>query len=186
MTKNKIGKLPVLDKNNTLVGIVTKKDLISAGPSAATSLDMYEISYLLSKLTVGEIMVKEVLTVQADEVVEEAARIMADNGIGCLPVMKGNMLVGIITESDLFHAFVDMFGAREPGVRATFLMDEKPGTLAGLTQKFGALNANIVALVTYPGDNLSNRRCTLKADGITKEQMKDALLQSGVVLEDVR
>jgi acetoin utilization protein AcuB len=186
MTKNKIGKLPVLNQNNVLVGLVTKKDLLSAGPSAATSLDMYEISYLLSKLTVGEIMVKKVITVQADEVVEEAARIMADNGIGCLPVLKAGVLVGIITESDLFRAFVDMFGAREPGVRATFLVEEKPGVLAGITQKFGALDVNIVALVTCPGDNMSNRRCTIKADGITKEQMKDALLQSGVLIEDVR
>jgi acetoin utilization protein AcuB len=186
MTKNKIGKLPVLDQNNTLVGIVTKKDLISAGPSAATSLDMYEISYLLSRLTVGEIMVKKVITVQADEVVEEAARIMADSGIGCLPVMKGDMLVGIITESDLFHAFVDMFGAREPGVRATFLVEEKPGVLAGVAQKFGDLNANIVALVTCPGDNMSNRRCTIKVDGVTMGQMSSVLKQSNVVIEDIR
>jgi acetoin utilization protein AcuB len=168
------------------VGIVTKKDLLSAGPSAATSLDMYEISYLLSKLTVREIMVKDVVTVQADEVAEEAARIMADNGIGCLPVLKGDTLVGIITESDLFRAFVDMFGAREPGVRATFLVEEKPGVLAGITQKFASMNANIVALVTCPGDNLSNRRCTIKVDGISKGQMTSVLTQSGMAIEDIR
>ena len=79
MTREKIGKLPVLDKNNRLVGIVTKKDLVKAGPSAATTLDMYEISYLLTKLKVETVMEKNVITVQQTEVVEEAARIMADS-----------------------------------------------------------------------------------------------------------
>ena len=98
MTKEKVGKLPVLDKNDNLVGIITKKDLVKAGPSAATTLDMYEISYLLSKMKVEKVMEKNVVTVRETEVVEEAARIMADKGITCLPVMKDNLLVGIITE----------------------------------------------------------------------------------------
>ena len=91
MLKEKIGKLPVLDKNNRLIGLVTKKDLVKAGPSGATTLDMYEISYLLSKLKVEKIMEKNVFTVQQTEVVEEAARIMADEAISCLPVMKGDL-----------------------------------------------------------------------------------------------
>ena len=98
MTREKIGKLPVLDKNNRLVGIVTKKDLVKAGPSAATSLDMYEISYLLSKLKVETVMERNVLTVQQTEVVEEAARIMADSQVGCLPVICS---VPAMTESVL-------------------------------------------------------------------------------------
>ena len=109
MVKENIGKLPVLDKDDRLVGLVTKKDLEHAEPSEATTLDMYEISYLLSKLKVEKIMIKNVITVQENEVIEEAARIMADNDIGCLPVMRNSLMVGIITESDLFEAFVDMF-----------------------------------------------------------------------------
>ena len=94
MMKEKVGKLPVLNKANRLVGILTKKDLVNAGPSAATTLDMYEISYLLSKLKVEKVMSTDVTTVQQSEVVEEAARIMADKDIGCLPVMKDDLLVG--------------------------------------------------------------------------------------------
>ena len=116
MDKEKVGRLPVLDKSNKLVGIVTKKDLLKAGPSAATSLDMYEISYLLSKLKVKEIMEKKVITVDENELVEEAARIMADNDISCLPVIRtlgdGSLLVGIITGTDLLHVFMNAFGAR--------------------------------------------------------------------------
>ncbi|MCL2479411.1 MAG: CBS domain-containing protein, partial [Treponema sp.] len=107
MDREKIGHLPVLDKNNSLIGLVTREDLIKAGPSAATSLDMYEISYLLSRITVKDVMEKNVTTVQENEVVEEAARIMADRRIGCLPVMRGKLLVGIITDSDLFRVFVN-------------------------------------------------------------------------------
>ena len=126
MDREKIGHLPVLNKNNQLKGLITKVDLVKAGPSPATSLDMYEISYLLSKLNVEKVMIKDVITVQEDEVIEEAARIMADNGIGCLPVMRGALLVGIVTDSDIFHFFVNAFGARHQGIRITINFKEKP------------------------------------------------------------
>ena len=97
MKKNNIKKLPVLDKSGALVGIITENDLQKAAPSQATTLDMYELTYLLSKLTVEKTMTKDVKTVSFDETVEEAARIMSDGDFGCLPVMKDNLLVGIIT-----------------------------------------------------------------------------------------
>lgn len=186
MTREKIGKLPVLDKNNRLVGIITKKDLVKAGPSAATTLDMYEISYLLSKLKVEKIMERNVLTVQQTEVVEEAARIMADSDVGCLPVLKGDLLVGIITETDLFRAFIDMFGARHEGIRATFQLEEKPGMLAALAQAIAAQNGNIVSLVTFDGDDMTKRRCTCKVFGVEKQQMEDIFVSLKVQVEDLR
>ena len=93
MTKNNFSKLPVLDKSQRLVGIITKNDIQKASPSDATTLDMFELGYVLSKLTVGKFMTKKVLTVQETEVVEEAARIMVDNNIGCIPVMDDDVLV---------------------------------------------------------------------------------------------
>ena len=186
MTKEAVGKLPVLDKNDKLVGIITKKDLMKATPSSATTLDMYEISYLLSKLKVEKIMEKNVITVEEDEVVEEAARIMADKGVGCLPVMKGTLLVGIITESDLFHVFVDMFGARHMGVRITIVLDEKPGQLVKMSSAIANQGGNIVSLVTFEGDDLSKRRCTCKITGLTMEQVTEAVKTAGAQLEDIR
>jgi acetoin utilization protein AcuB len=171
MDREKIGRLPVLDKKNKLVGIVTKKDMIKAGPSAATSLDMYEISYLLSKLTIEKIMERKVITVDENEVVEEAARIMADHDISCLPVMRGNpesLLVGIITGTDLLHVFINAFGARHPGVRITFNMGERPGQLARLAGAIAEKGGNIVAFVSSEGDDLSHRRGTLKIAGISR------------------
>ena len=186
MTREKIGKLPVLDKNNRLVGIVTKKDLVKAGPSAATSLDMYEISYLLSKLKVETVMERNVLTVQQTEVVEEAARIMADSQVGCLPVMKGDLLVGIITETDLFRTFVDMFGARHDGIRGTFQVEEKPGMIAQVSKAIADANGNIVSLVTFDGDDLSQRRCTVKVTGMERSTFEEILRNSTLEIEDIR
>ncbi len=110
MRKEKIRRLPVLDKHGKLVGIVTELDLLRASPSPATTLSMYEIPYLLSKVKMRDIMTREVITVTEDTPIEEAARIMADNKIGGLPVMRDDKLVGIITETDIFKLMLELFG----------------------------------------------------------------------------
>ncbi|GHV78297.1 hypothetical protein AGMMS49944_00880 [Spirochaetia bacterium] len=187
MDKEQVGHLPVLDKNNKLVGIITKKDMLKAGPSAATSLDMYEISYLLSKLKVEKIMVKTVHTVTENDVVEEAARIMADETIGCLPVMKGDLLVGIITKTDLFHVFVKAFGARRPGVRITINVADKPGQLEKLTHAIAVKGGNIVTLVSSDGDDPDHRRITLKIAGMSRSDIEESIrVITDAELEDIR
>ena len=187
MDKEKVGHLPVLDKNNNIVGLVTRKDILKAAPSAATSLDMYEISYLLSKMTVKDVMEKAVVTVGENEVVEEAARIMADNSIGCLPVMRGKLLVGIITDSDLFHVFLNAFGARHPGVRITCSIKDKPGQVARITQAIAEKGGNLVAFVTSEGDDLSQRRATIKVTGINRTDAETIIRGLyDVQLEDIR
>jgi len=97
MRESKVRRLPVLDKHNKLVGIVLEKDLLYAEPSPATSLSVYEVNYLVSKIKIEDLMTREVITVTEDCPLEEAARIMVDNGIGGLPVMRGDLLVGMIT-----------------------------------------------------------------------------------------
>jgi acetoin utilization protein AcuB len=187
MDREKVGHLPVLDYNSALAGIVTKEDLFKASPSEATTLDMYEISYLLSKMKVQEIMVKKVITVDENEVVEEAARIMADKSIGCLPVMRGSLLVGIITDTDLFHVFVNAFGARHAGVRTTISMGEHPGELAQISGAIAEKGGNIVSCVTTEGDDVAHRRGTIKVEGLSKSEM-EAIMKSipDVVVEDIR
>ncbi|MBQ6781364.1 MAG: CBS domain-containing protein [Treponema sp.] len=186
MTKENVNKLPVLDRDNRLVGIVTKNDLSKAAPSQATTLDMYELSYLLSKLKVEKVMVKNVITVNQNEVIEEAARIMADKNVGCLLVMNGDLLVGIITESDLFHAFIEMFGARHRGVRFMADMAEKPGELAKISQSIAELGGNIVSIVTSEGKDVSKRRITCKVTHVTLEQVRSMLENMDIEPFDIR
>ena len=187
MDKAQIGHLPVMSKNNELVGLMTRKDLVKATPTMATSLDMYEISYLLSKITAKDVMEKKVLTVDENEVVEEAARIMADNAIGCLPVTRGELIVGIITDTDLFHVFLNAFGARHPGLRITLNIQEKPGQLARLAQVIAEKGGNVVAFVTSEWEDLSRRRATIKVAGISREDAEKILKNfDDMEVEDIR
>ena len=93
MTTKKINKLPVLNSSKKLVGIITKNDIAKVSPSEATTLDMYEISSLLAKLTCGKFMTKKVITIEETDIIEDAAKIMADKGIGCLPVVKDDVVI---------------------------------------------------------------------------------------------
>ena len=133
MKKEKIHRLPVTDKHGRLEGIVTEKDILYASPSPATSLDVWEISNLMNKLEVHSVMTKDVISITTQTPIEDAARIMSDNNIGGLPILEDDILVGIITESDIFKVFIELFGAREKGLRVTILMPEKHGELAAVS-----------------------------------------------------
>jgi acetoin utilization protein AcuB len=176
MRREKVRRLPVVSRPyGKLVGIVAEEDLLYASPSPATSLSVWEINYLLAKLQVREVMTKEVITVTEDETLENAARIMVDNKIGGLPVMRGDTLVGIITETDLFKIFIELFGAREKGVRMTVLVPAVKGELAKLTTAIAERGGNIIALGTFLGDDPSNAVCTLKVDDMSAAEVEAAL-----------
>lgn len=186
MRTEHIRRLPVLNQKGNLVGIISETDILEASPSDATSLSIWELNYLLYQEKIGNIMTTDVITVQATTPIEEAARIMADNKIGGLPVMQQEMLVGIITETDLFKIFLELFGAREFGVRITAIIPNVPGELALLTQTIYEAGGDIIALGTCLGDIPSNRELTLKVSGIDAETLQ-ALIQPYVIqIVDVR
>lgn len=186
MKKEKIGRLPVLDKDNKLVGIVTERDLINASPSVATTLDMYEMSYLLSKLKVEKVMQKKVITIDENVVVEEAARIMVDNSISALPVMRGDALVGIVSDGDLYKIFINLFGARQEGVRLTMYLPDKPGELQKVAQAVAEKEGNVISLVICEGCDVTNKMCILKVGNITKESLLDAVKPFAIEIVDIR
>jgi len=175
-------RLPVLE-NGRLVGIVTDKDLKDAMPSKATTLSVWELNYLLSKLTVSEVMAKPVITVQAEEPLEEAALLMEEYKVGGLPVLDGNKLAGIITITDVLRAFIEVMGMKEGGVRITFDVPDRPGALAHAAQAVPP--ANIVSVATA-GKHGGLRRIVMRVTGEEAEKVPERLEAAGERVIDVR
>ena len=146
MREKKVRRLPVLDSHKRLVGIVSDKDLLHAEPSPATTLAVWEIPELLGKLKVEKVMTRDVITIGEETPLEEAARIMADKKIGGLPVMQGGNLVGIITETDLFKALLELLGGRRPGVRVAVAVPAVKGELSKITTAIFGAGGNIVGI----------------------------------------
>jgi acetoin utilization protein AcuB len=141
---------------------------------------------LISKIQVRELMTRQVVTVEEDCPLEEAARIMADSNISGLPVMRDGQLVGMITESDLFKIFLELLGARVWGLRVTIKVEEGRGVLARLTQSLADHGAHIVALGTFWGDDPTNREIAFKVQHIDKETMTQVVQEIGAELLDMR
>jgi len=186
MRESKVRRLPVVDKKGKLVGIVAEKDLLYVSPSPATSLSIYELHYLIAKIKVQDVMCKDVITVTEYTPLEEAARVMADNKIGSLPVMRDDKLVGIITETDLFCIFLELLGAREKGVRLTMLVPEQAGTLATITHEIAEMGGNIVSLGTFLGDDPTSRLITVKVSEIGRDKLVSAMEALGMEIVDAR
>ncbi len=186
MRKKHIRRLPVMDKKDRLAGIVSEKDLLYASPSPATSLSVYEIGYLLSKLKVKEVMNHDLITITSDAPIEEAARIMVDNKIGGLPVLEEGEIVGIITETDIFKTMLEMLGARELGVRLTVEAPDKPGVLGLITSKIAELGGDIVALGTFRGDDRTHSIITIKVSGVDQTSLTQAMEGVSAQVVDIR
>jgi acetoin utilization protein AcuB len=172
--KEHIRRAPVI-KDGKLLGIVSERDLLNASPSSVTTLSVWEINYLLSKVTVKQVMTKKVKTVDADTPIEEAARIMADSKIGGLPVVRDSKVVGMITETDLFKIFLELMGAREKATRVTVLIDDKPGQLAKVTKAISDAGGNFISFGQFSGPDMGSRVVTFKVGGLKKEAINKAL-----------
>jgi acetoin utilization protein AcuB len=186
MRENRVRHLPVVKDKDTLVGLVTQTDLMQASPSPATSLSVWEVNFLLAKMQVRDAMTTQVTVVEEECPLEEAALVMAEHKFGCLPVVHGRRLVGIITETDLFNVFTEQLGARSTGVRLTLQIDDVKGALAELTGRITELGGNIVRLTTLPGKERGRAIVTVKVEGASQESLIEELSGSGAQVLDAR
>jgi acetoin utilization protein AcuB len=147
--EHRIRHLPILD-DGRLVGVVTDRDLRLAMPPMWAD-EQGELAEALHTKRVGELMITDIVTIQPDTPVEEAARLLYTHRIGCLPIMEDDRLVGILTETDLLRAFADLFAARTPSVRFEVQMPNRPGELARVVRLIGIeKRINIAGMVVPP------------------------------------
>lgn len=153
MKARRIRRFPVV-KGRRLVGIVTWTDLMRASPSPATSLTVWEIPYLLMKAPVSEVMSRTVITVSPTATIEEAAVLMRRHKFGGMPVVEEGAVVGVVTESDIFDAFIDLMGLRRGGARLTIELDSRVDALDEVVRTIRECDIRIHSLAAYPVDGL--------------------------------
>ncbi len=180
LRENKIRRLPVVDKGN-LVGIMTDRDLREVSPSPATSLSIFEINYLLSKMTIDKVIKKQkLITIGPDAYVEEAALLMRQYGIGALPVIEDGKLVGIITESNIFDAFIEIMGLHEPGTRLNLGVEDKPGELAKIVDTIFKHGGDVSHLAVFGNGTLVIQLRNEEAGPIVEDLVKQGLTVKSV------
>ncbi|MBN1231254.1 MAG: CBS domain-containing protein [Anaerolineales bacterium] len=174
MRQKKIRRLPVVNEENELIGIITERDILQASPSEATTLDVWELTTLMSKMTVKRIMKTEVVAIEKNYPIESAAVIMADNQISTLPVVEDNKVIGLITETDIFKVFIDFFGAREKNLRLTARLSSKIGSLTKLIQAINDADGYITALGAFVEDDETGD-VTVRVSKITKDKLVEVV-----------
>jgi acetoin utilization protein AcuB len=175
----------VLDEDGKLVGIVTEKSLVYASPTSSTTLSVFEVDYILSRTKIGQVIHGEVITVGPDLPIEEAARVMIDSRIGCLPVMDDGKLIGIISDTDIFRVFVEGLGGGHPSVRITVLIPEEVGSLAHVTSRVAALGGNIYSLGIFWDEQRKDRVTAFRLEGVDRETVLQALAAEGIQVVNV-
>lgn len=174
-----IRHLPVVDKKGKLIGIVTQKDLLHASPSSATTLTVFEMNYLLANLQIREVMTSPAISVPEDMPIEEAARIMVEKDIGCLPVLRGDALVGVITDADIFKAFVEILGRGAAELRITLRVGDVPGELARLSAVIAGVGGNICSSASFESSDSEHVYFTIRLKGVSREILLKALADAG-------
>ncbi len=187
MQEHGIRHLPILDEKDRLVGVITQRSLMQAVPSDVSQFGPFVLNYILAKIKVRSVMVKNVITIDENTAIEEAARIMADKRIGCLPVMRQDELVGIISDNDLFNIMVGLLGARRPGLRVTVLQPDRAGELARLTQAIAQKGGYLSVCVAYPTADPGTWASVVKVTNVPQDDLVETIGQvPDARVQDVR
>ena len=150
MKDNVISRVPVVDEAGKLLGIVSDRDIKDASPSKATTLDMHELYYLLSESKIKDIMTKKPVSIREDETVEKAAVLMLEGNFGGLPVLdESGVVVGMITDTDIFKVLVEISGIYQGGAQVCLLISTEAGSLAPVLDFLKANGARIMSIMTH-------------------------------------
>ncbi|HWS15118.1 MAG TPA: CBS and ACT domain-containing protein [Candidatus Methylomirabilis sp.] len=182
LKEHDIRHLPVLKDGEKLVGILSERDIKQASPSPATALEIREIYYLLDKVKVKQIMTRRPYTVSSSAPIEEAALIIREKKIGCLPVVDNGRLVGILTETDIIDAFIEAMGVSGPGYRVELALANKPGMLFEVIKLLKDFDVNIVSVATSQHDDRDRKVLVLRIETKNYKLLKAAIKKSGFEL----
>ncbi len=187
MREKKFRHLPIMDEEGNLVGLVTQRSLLKALPSDVSGFSRFEISYILAKIRARDVMTKNVITIGEDLAIEEAAKIMAVEKIGCLPVCQDNRMVGIITDNDLFGIMVELMGGRGTGIRMTVSQPDRAGAIARLTSAIAKDGGFMSVFVGYPGEHKDTWISVCKVTNLTSNQLENIVHElNDITLLDIR
>lgn len=175
---HRIRHLPVVE-GDRLVGILTDRDIRQASPSSAAGISPDRTSAFLAQIPASRAMVQDVRTVSPYTTIEEAARLMIEHKIGCLPVTEANRLVGIITETDILGVLVDVMGIREPSTRIEVTLSDRPGALADVTQIIKSHQVNISSIVTMAHEERGKRLAIIRLKTINPKPILKDLSAAG-------
>jgi len=177
--------LPVM-RGERLAGLLSEKLLAEVRPSKATSLSVYEINYLMSRTKVRDIMIKDVQTTSPTALVEEAALVMYNNDIGSLPVVEADKtIVGIITQTDIFKAFVGLMGVDHKGTRLSLSVPDDVGMLAKISRTVADAGFNISHISNYARGG-GKRNIVLRIDTFNADGLVDMIKNAGVDVSSVQ
>lgn len=180
LKEHSIRRLPVVSEGR-LVGILAENDLLKVSPSEATTLSIWEMQYLLSRMKVADIMKTDLVTVEENAPLEKAALLMKENNVAGLPVLNSSgELVGIITESDIFEALIDVMGLGEKGTRITVELENKPGTLLEAVKIIKEFGLNISSIATFHGRTPGRREVVIRVSTTEPEELVKALKDRGI------
>lgn len=181
---NDFHRLPVVDEKGFLIGLITEDTIQSHTPSKATSLSIHELNYLLSKTTVESIMIKKVVTIKPNCLLEQAAELMMHKDVSCLPVVSDdNRLLGIITQKDVLASFVDLLGYHDVGSRIVIAIDQdKVGLLAEIASILAKENVSISHLVVYRSDTVD---VVIRVSDLDGQKVGKLLTEHGYQVVDI-
>ena len=184
MREQGLHRLPVIE-NDQLVGLVTEGTIAQASPSKATSLSIYEMNYLLNKTKVKDVMIRDVVTVSGYASLEDATYLMLKNKIGILPVVDNHQVYGVITDRDVFQAFLEISGYGEEGIRVRFVTEDEVGVLGKIVSLIVEENLNISHTVNIPRKD-GKVIIEVQIDGkIDLTSLKDKFEKEGIQVEEI-